>query len=159
MPPRLEPKFEYAFTITINLDPDRIFWVRPSDTGSERAGVYVLDGTVEGPGIKGIVLPQSGADWPLLRPNGVIDFDARYMLQLDDGSVVYVRNRGFRWGDAKVMERMRLRQEVDPSEYYFRVSPKFEAPEGAYDWLNRYVFVGVAEKSPGGNAIHYYRLL
>lgn len=62
-------------------------------------------------------------------------------------------------GDAEVMERMRLRQDVDPSECYFRVSPKFEAPEGEHDWLNRFIFVGVAEKTPAGDSIHYYKIL
>jgi hypothetical protein len=36
-----------------------------------------------------------------------------------------------------------------------RVAPKFEAPEGPHEWMNRHVFVGVAEKLPGANRIHY----
>jgi hypothetical protein len=40
-----------------------------------------------------------------------------------------------------------------------RAAPKFEAPEGKYSWLNKYVFVGVAEKTPAGNMIHYYKVL
>ena len=43
--------------------------------------------------------------------------------------------------------------------FVFRAAPKFEAPAGKYDWLNRYVFVGVAEKTPAGNQIHYYKVL
>jgi hypothetical protein len=39
------------------------------------------------------------------------------------------------------------------------VAPKFEAPAGKYNWLNRYVFVGVADKTPSGNCIHYYKIL
>ena len=153
----IEPRFEYALTITINLD--RAYWVRPSLYGSERWGAYLKDGTFEGPGIKGIVLPNSGADWPMWRQDGVIDFDARYMLQTDDGAVIYLQNRGYRWGPPEVMEAMTRREEVDPSAYYMRVSPKFEAPAGKYEWLSRYVFVGVAEKTPGGNQIHYWKVL
>jgi hypothetical protein len=37
--------------------------------------------------------------------------------------------------------------------------PKFEAPAGKYDWMNRHVFVGVADKTPEGNSIHYYKIL
>jgi len=153
----IEPRFEYALTITINLD--RAYWVRPSLYGSERWGAYLKDGTFEGPGIKGIVLPNSGADWPMWRQDGVIDFDARYMLQTDDGAVIYLQNRGYRWGPPEVMEAMTRREEVDPASYYMRVSPKFEAPAGKYEWLSRYVFVGVAEKTPGGNQIHYWKVL
>ena len=151
------PKFEYAMTITINLD--RAYFVRPSLYGSERWGAYLKDGTVDGPEIKGIVIPNSGADWPMWRQDGVIDFDAKYMLQTDDGAIIYMTNRGYRWGSPEVMERMSRREEVDPSEYYMRVSPKFEAPAGKYEWMSRYVFVGVAEKTPAGNAIHYWKVL
>ncbi len=153
----IEPRFEYALTITITLD--RAYWVRPSLYGSERWGAYLKDGWFEGPQIKGIVLPNSGADWPMWRQDGVIDFDARYMLQTDDGAVIYLQNRGYRWGSKEVMDAMSRREEVDPNAYYMRVSPKFEAPAGKYEWLSRYVFVGVAEKTPEGNQIHYWKVL
>ena len=153
----IAPRFEYALTITINLD--KAFQVRPSLYGSERWGVYLKDGWFEGPGIKGIVLPHSGADWPMWRQDRVIDFDARYMLQTDDGAVIYLQNRGYRWGSPEVMAAMSRREDVDPNSYYMRVAPKFEAPAGKYEWLSRYVSVGVAEKPPAGNQIHYWKVL
>ena len=151
------PALEYALTISINLG--KAYWVRPTQYGSERAAVYLLNGTVEGPNIKGIVVPNSGGDFPWMRPDGVIDFDARYMLQEDDGSVIYLQNRGFRWGSKEVMEAMARNEPVDHADYYFRTSTKFEAPEGKHDWLNRYIFVGVGEKIPHGNQIHYYKMI
>jgi hypothetical protein len=39
------------------------------------------------------------------------------------------------------------------------VSPKFDVPQGKHDWLARYVFIGVGEKIPTGNRIHYYKVL
>lgn len=155
--PPSPPTLEYAFSIAINLD--HAYWVRPSQYGSERAGVYLTDGTVEGPAIRGVVIPGSGADWPWVRPDGVIDFDARYMLQTDDGAVIYMQNRGYRWGPKDVMDKMARREPVPDGSYYMRVAPKFEAPAGKYDWMNRYVFVGVAEKTPAGNRIHYFKVL
>ena len=53
------PALEFAMTISINLG--KAYFVRPSQYGSERAAVYLLDGTIEGPNIKGIVVPNSGA--------------------------------------------------------------------------------------------------
>src|SRR5438105_12180222 len=79
---RCTPRFEYAFTIALTLG--EVHWVKPTTQGSTRGAVYVTGGTVDGPEIRGIVIPQSGADWPLLRPDGVIDFDARYLLRTDD---------------------------------------------------------------------------
>lgn len=157
MPAQYEPRLEFAFTVKISLD--RAYWVKPPDIGCVRAGIYLKDGTFEGPNIRGIVIPNSGADWPLVRPNGVIDFDARYMLQEEDGTVIYLQNRGFRWGPQAVMEAMARNEPVDHGSYYFRTSPKFEAPEGKHDWVNRHIFIGVGEKVPKGNQIHYYKLV
>jgi hypothetical protein len=151
------PRFEHAFSISIELAG--LQWVRPSAIGATRGAIYAASGIVDGPKLKGIVIPMSGGDFPLLRPDGVIDFDARYLLQADDGAVIYLQNRGYRWGSPDAMARMARQEAVLPDEYYMRVAPKFEAPEGPHEWLNRYVFVGVAEKTPGANCIHYFTVL
>nr|WP_247878853.1 DUF3237 family protein [Niveispirillum sp. SYP-B3756] len=152
------PRFEFAFSIGITLTKPH--WLRPTTMGATRAAIYAAEGTVEGPGINGRVVPMSGGDWPLLRPDGVIDFDARYLLELDDGTIIYLQNRGYRWAySPEVAERMSRNEPVDPSDYYMRVSPKFDVPAGPYDWLGKYVFVGVAEKIPGANRIHYFKIL
>ena len=31
---------------------------------------------------------MSGGDFPLVRPDGVIDFDARYLLEAEDGEIL-----------------------------------------------------------------------
>jgi hypothetical protein len=114
---------------------------------------------LDGPAIKARVIPGGGGDWAQVRPDGVLDFDARYNLITDDGHIIYLQNRGFRWGSAEMMARMARREPVDPSEYYMRVAPYFEVQKGKYDWLTKYVFVGVGDKLPEGNAIHYYKVL
>jgi hypothetical protein len=152
------PKFEYVFTIGITLTP--VKWVRPTTMGATRGAVYVAEGTVEGPEIRGRVVPMSGGDWPLLRPDGVIDFDARYLLELEDGTHIYMQNRGYRWASSpEVAERMARNEPADHSEYYMRTSPTFDVPQGPYDWMAKHVFVGVAEKVPGANRIHYFKVL
>lgn len=152
------PKFEYAFTISLNLDGAR--YLKPTSMGATRVAVYAADGTVDGPLIKGRVVPMSGGDWPLVRPNGVIDFDARYLLELEDGTIVYLQSRGYRWANSpEVAERMARNEPAGHDEYYMRVSPKFDVPEGPHDWLGKYVFVGVAEKVPNANRIHYFKVL
>jgi len=152
------PKFEFAFTVGITLTKPKI--VRPSNMGAERWAVWAEEGWFEGPDIRGKVIPMSGGDYPLLRPNGVIDFDARYLLETDDGHVIYLQSRGYRWARTpEVAEKMWRNEDVGPDDYYMRVSPKFDVPEGKYDWLGKHVFVGVAEKIPGANRIHYFKVL
>jgi hypothetical protein len=151
------PELEFAFTVDIELT--KPIWVEPSSMGTTRAGIWAAEGTFEGPRIKGRVIPMSGGDYPLVRPNGVIDFDARYFLEADDGTVIYLQSRGYRWAEGDAMERMARNEPVGPGEYYMRVSPKFDVPEGPHEWLGKHVFIGVAEKLPRANRIHYFMVL
>jgi hypothetical protein len=152
------PVFEHAFTISIDLSPP--FWVEPSARGETRAAIFAAAGTVEGPRLNGRVIPMSGGDFPLVRGNGVIDFDARYLLEADDGAVIYLENRGYRWArNDEIATQMRANQDVGFGDYYMRVSPKFDAPAGPHEWMAKHVFVGVAEKLPGANRIHYFVVL
>ncbi len=152
------PRFEYAFSISIELS--KPYWIRPSARGDTRAAIYAASGTVEGPRLNGTVVPMSGGDFPLARDNGVIDFDARYLLEADDGAIIYLQNVGYRWAkDDAIAERMRSNEDVSFDDYYMRVTPRFDAPAGPHEWMSRHVFVGVAEKVPGANRIHYFVVL
>ena len=149
------PKFDHAFTISIDLS--KPYWIKPSARGDTRAAIYAAAGTVEGPLLNGRVIPMSGGDFPLQRENGVIDFDARYLLEADDGAVIYLENRGYRWAlDDDIAEKMRRNEPVSNEDYYMRVTPKFDAPAGPHEWMSKHIFVGVAEKLPGANRIHYF---
>lgn len=149
------PQLEFAFTISITLSKPH--WVKPAARGDMRAAIFAAEGVVEGPLLNGTVIPMSGGDYPLTRPNGVIDFDARYLLEADDGAVIYLENRGYRWARSPaIAERMRRNEPVGFEDYYMRVTPRFDVPEGPHAWMAQHVFVGVAEKIPGANRIHYF---
>ena len=81
------------------------------------------------------------------RPDGVEVIDALYRLKTDDGVTFLIHNVRLTYPGKK------------PGEERYRLVPQFIAPVGKYDWLNRYVFIGVAEKTPAGNQIHYYKVL
>ena len=149
------PVLEHAFTISIKLS--KPYWVKPSVRGDTRAAIYAAEGSVEGPLLNGRIVPMSGGDFPLQRENGVIDFDARYLIEVDDGAIIFLENRGYRWGrSAEIAERMRHNDPVPFEDYYMRVTPKFDAPAGPHEWMSKHVFVGAAEKLPGANRIHYF---
>ncbi len=152
------PRLEHAFTISIELSAP--YWVTPSVRGETRAAIYAKSGTVEGPRLTGKVIPMSGGDFPLSRESGVIDFDARYLIEASDGAIIYLENRGYRWArDEGISEKLRNNQAVSFDDYYMRVTPKFDAPAGPHEWMSKHVFVGVAEKIPGANRIHYFVVL
>ncbi|SMC42045.1 DUF3237 family protein [Novosphingobium sp. B1] len=154
-PHPFQPTLDFAFTISITLTKPH--WITPTARGETRAAIYAAEGEVDGPLLKGRVIPMSGGDFPLTRPGGVIDFDARYLLEAEDGAVIYLENRGFRWARSEeIAQRMSRNEPVGFDDYYMRVTPRFDAPEGPHAWMSRHVFVGVAEKIPGANRIHYF---
>ena len=158
IPHPFQPVLEHAFSISIELAGFR--QVKPTALGDTRAAIYAASGVITGPKLNGRVVPMSGGDFPLVRPNGVIDFDARYLIEADDGAIIYLQNRGYRWARTpEIAERMARNEPVAHEDYYMRVCPSFDAPAGPHDWLAKHVFVGVAEKIPNANCIHYFVVL
>ncbi len=149
-------KTEFAFQIRIDFK-ERVIMESPR---GNRGYVPPTGGWVDGPRLKGKVIAYSGADWAWIRPDGVLELDARYMLEADDGTPIYLQSRGYRWPKTpEIGEKMARNEDVGPDDYYMRVSPKFDVPEGPHDWISKHIFVGVAEKVPHANRIHYFMLL
>jgi hypothetical protein len=91
------------------------------------------------------VLP-GGADWQLIRSDGVAELDARYTLETNDGALVYVRNEGLRHGPHDVMQKLARGESVDPASYYMRTVPHFETGDARYAWLNRLVCIATGAR-------------
>jgi hypothetical protein len=123
-----------------------------------RRMVPILTGSFEGPRIKG-TLPAGGADWQVTRPDGVTEIEACYALETDDGVVIRVTNRGLRHGPPEIMRRLVQGETVDPSEYYFRAAPSFEAPRGIYDWLNQRLFISTGRRFRASVQLDFYEVV
>lgn len=135
-----EPRLEHVFDIRINFKDRWLFG--PTHPGGPTQGyTSVRDGTIEGPRLNGKVVDVSGADWPVVRTDGVVEVAAHYMLEADDGTKIYIRNLGYIYG-----ARAANGEPARPG--YFRCTPYFRAPEGPHDWLNRTVIVGGGERHP-----------
>lgn len=135
-------------------------------TGPDKGMVVVDLGEFRGPVLNGRVLPASGGDYAAFRDDGVVQLDARYLLEEADGTPIMLHNRGFVWGRApEVMARFsRIAngasdETVDASEYYFRTSTTFDVPRGPHDWLSRHVFVGAGARLKDGNMLRYYKVV
>src|SRR6059058_6199011 len=90
--PQLE--LEFVFRITLKLGIRQKIGVIPS--GSIRGFVSAAGGSIDGPRLNGRVVPDSGGDWALYRPDDTVVFSAHYMLEADDGAQIYMRNSGYR---------------------------------------------------------------
>jgi Protein of unknown function (DUF3237) len=157
-----QPQLEFAFECRLKFT--RVQAVPDLPSGGFRSAVYVDEGHFEGPRLKGRAVPNSGGDYALFRPDDTAVFDARYMFEEEDGTLIYVQNRGFLWG-RQPDTMTRLRQwafeggaAVPHADYYLRAQPSFETSKGKHDWLTRHVFIGVGERKPDGNLIRYYAL-
>jgi len=107
--------------------------------------IPITGGRFSGERLSGRVLP-GGADWQVIRADGVADLDARYTLETADGALIYVRNKGYRHGPDDVMRRLAAGEAVEPTLYYMRTTPWFETGDARYAWLNRIVCVGTGAR-------------
>ena len=105
-----------------------------------RRVIPIVGGSFTGDRLAGEVLP-GGADWQLVRPDGVALLDARYTLRTEDGALIYVNNQGVRSGPADVLAQLGRGEAVDPARYYFRTTPRFETGAAQYAWLNDLIVV------------------
>lgn len=156
-PPPAPPglKSEYAFTARVTVAAPVII-----GQGAEglRRYIPITGGDVDGPLLKARILNASG-DWQVVRPDDVIALEARYVLETADGVKIGVVNRGLRHGPPAVMQRMARGEPVAPDEYYFRTAAQFDAPrDSKYEWLNRSMFVAVAERQAELVVVHFYRV-
>jgi hypothetical protein len=133
----------------------------PQELGGTPQGrrriIYITGGTFSGARLKGRVLP-GGADWQVVREDGVAVLDTRYTLETDDGALIYVQNRGIRHGPAEVIQRIANGEAVDPALYYMRSHPTFETGDPRYAWLNKIVCVGSGERLANAVKLDFYEV-
>jgi hypothetical protein len=146
-----------AFVARLDVEVGPPVEVGRTDAGLRRL-IPILGGRVEGSGMQGRVLP-GGADFQRVRDDGVAELDARYVLQLDDGSAVYVVNRALRRAPPEVTARLLRGEPVDPALVYFRSSPRFEVAAGPWRWLMENVFVGTGVRRPDRVELALWRVM
>lgn len=146
-PTHADCSLEHVFDIEILFGADRTI-VGPLPGGGSQGYTPPIGGTISGPKLSGTVVPHSGADYPLVRADGVIELNAHYMLKADDGTLIYIMNKGY------------LVPSGGGQPSYFRITPYFRVPEGPHDWLARTCIVGGGERrsGPDRSLFRYYAL-
>ena len=100
-----------------------------------------------------------GADWQILRGDGVSELEARYTLQTDDGALINVRNLALRHGPPDVMAALAAGRPVEPGSYYFRGATFFETGDARYGWITKCIVVCSGEREPAGVKLKFYKVL
>ena len=150
-----ELRTAHLFTLTLTVAGMQPVGATP--LGNRRVGL-VAGGSFVGPRLSGTVLP-GGADWIMVRPDGVTTLDVRLVLQTTDGAAIGMTYRGLRHGPAAVMARLDRGEAVEPSEYYFRTAVAFETAAPAYAWLNSIIAVGTGHRPPSGPVYDVFEVL
>ena len=153
MTPVLETR--YVFTITVEIGDV----TTAGETGhGVRRIIPITGGTVKGEGINGKVCPF-GADFQVIRPNQLIELEAKYAFETDDGAVVYIENKGLRFGPVDLLQKLKRGEPVDPKLIYFRTAPKFETGHEKYRWLMENLFIGSAARHADRVVIDVHQVL
>jgi hypothetical protein len=152
MAPRIETK--YVFTITARIGSV----TSAGEIGSGvRRIIPIIGGEVKGE-VNGKVLPF-GADFQIIRPNELIELEAKYAFETDDGAIVYVENRGIRFGPVELLQKLKRGEPVDPNLIYFRTVPKFETGHEDYRWLMQHIFIASAARHADRVVIDVHQVL
>ena len=145
---------EFLCKVEVSLEPIRDLGDTPL---GRRRIINITGGKFSGPRLSGRIL-AGGADWQLIRADGVAYLDARYTLETTDGALIYVINKGYRHGPKEVIERMAKGEDVDPALYYMRATPWFETSAPQYAWLNRTICVASGARRPAGVELDFYEV-
>jgi len=130
--------------MTLAVDVGDVVTVGAAPLG-ERRVISILGGTFEGPNARGEVLP-GGADWQIVRADGVLDLDARYVLKDQAGGLVRVVSQGYRHGPPEALAALARGEDVDPARYFFRTVMRFETGAPHLQWLNTTIAVATAQR-------------
>jgi len=152
----MQPGLDFVFRVTVTVDTPLELGVY--DNQRKRI-IPITGGVVDGPRFTGEVL-AGGADWQSLRVgDGNTQVYARYTLRHEDGTLVSVVNSGVRRGPAEVLAKLAAGEQVDPSLYYFRASPRFDVQSGQHGWLMENTFVCVGKRWPQSVELDIYQVL
>ena len=132
------PQLRHAFRLDVDLAPPLDIQQTPQ---GHRRVIPITGGVFHGERIRGLVLP-GGADWNVVRHDGVVHLWARYTLQTDDGCLISILNEGLQRGPTDTMARILAGQPFDTAEWYSRTMARFEVAGERYKWLNEAIFVG-----------------
>ena len=141
--------------IEADLEEPQLFGKTPY---GERRVINIVGGAVSGPRVSGKILP-GGADWQIIRSDGVADIFAKYTFQIDGGGFVLVTSAGLRHGPPEVIAKLAKGETVDPSLYYFRTCVRFETADTKAEWLNRVLTIAVGAREKMKVKLDLYEVL
>jgi hypothetical protein len=153
----MEPVLQTRYVFTITAQIGSVTSAGDIGTGVRRI-IPITGGEVKGQDVNGQIC-AFGADFQIIRPNELIELEAKYAFVTDDGAVIYVENRGIRFGPVELLQKLKRGEPVDPKLIYFRTVPKFETGSEKYRWLMESLFVGSAARHADRVVVDVHQVL
>lgn len=135
---------EFLFNLNLKLGDLKTLGAIPL---GERRVAAIAGGSVEGQRFSGEII--EGSDCQLLRPDGVLEIDATYIVKADSGGLVRILNKGLRHGPAEVLARLAKGESVEPNEYFFGSTMRFETSASGLEWLNNTIAMAKGHRNGG----------
>lgn len=151
----MAPQFEFLMRIAADVGEIQTMGGGPL---GERRIVAITGGRFDGPQLKGEIVP-GGADWQIVRADGVLDIDARYAMRAESGAMIRVVSQGYRHGPPEVLAALGRGEDVPKEKYFFRTVMRFETGAPELAWLNRTIAVASAERRARQVLLEAWRLL
>jgi hypothetical protein len=139
---------EHLFDMTVELEPAKLIGTAVGN----RMTFIAKGGRIEGPKIKGELLP-GGGDWLNVGTDLIGRVDIRATIRTDDEALIHYTGLGVIKIPPEGLERLANGERVTFEESYVRTTPRFETADERYSWLSEVVAVSYNELV--GNKINY----
>ncbi len=153
----MEPVLQTRYVFTITAHIGSVTSAGDIGTGVRRI-IPIIGGEVKGQEVNGRICAL-GADFQIIRPDELIELEAKYAFETDDGAVIYVENRGIRFGPVELLQKLKRGEPVDPKLIYFRTVPRFETGSEKYRWLMQSLFIGSAARHADRVVVDVHQVL
>lgn len=143
------------FHLDVEVGPIMSFGAAPY---GERRVVPIIGGQLLAPDFSGTIVP-GGADWQILRADGVLDIEARYSVKTGSGDLIEVLSQGYRFGPPEILARMARGESVPADSYYFRSTMRFQTGSADLSYLNRTLAIARGEREANWVRLDVDRIL
>ena len=123
-----------------------------------RRVIPILGGTCVGRDWSARVL-AGGADFQMIVNARMARLEARYVLELDGGDRIYVKNDAVRTAAPDVMAKLVRGERVDADSVYFRCVPPFETSSASLAWIMERVFLGAGVRRPDDVVMRFFEVM
>jgi hypothetical protein len=138
-------RHDHLMTLSLDVESDRAANIGTVVRG-RRTIVPIKGGHFNGTQLSGTVMP-GGADWVILRSDGVMEIDVRIILETHSGSLIYLAYTGLFCGANDAMKKLAKGEVLNDSDFSLTVTARAECSDESLAWLNTATIVGLGRQS------------